>query len=277
MTAKALRQREGNRGEAVPSHQNGFTRTRPQGFKVSKQLLSSGIAEEVAVIKPEVSKGRHSEGSCTLRNEFALEHQKRSAKSTCGGMNCEMRVVRCAKTGEQRHSERAGGSKADSLVAGGQFSASFPPMSLLSSCLMKVPIQSDHRVQNPWRRAGTGSWPGSTRRTRRRSPSDADLAINVSVLVGTDYAYVPCDYWTWWGIPSVSCDLPWTWVAYRVGTLLIEMGNLGGRQPGPPPVVPRVWAGAGYSVLTPANAQNIQIAVGAVDQAFAQSPYLVTP
>jgi hypothetical protein len=108
-------------------------------------------------------------------------------------------------------------------------------------------------------------------------PIDADLAMNVSVFVGTDYAYVPCDYWGFWGIPGYGCDAPWEWVAYRVGTLLMEMGNLGGRQPGPPPVVPRVWAGAGYSVLTPANAQNIQIAVGAVDQAFAQSPYLVNP
>ena len=34
-------------------------------------------------------------------------------------------------------------------------------------------------------------------------PSDADLAINVSVLVGTDYAYVPCDYWAWWGVPDL--------------------------------------------------------------------------
>ena len=107
-------------------------------------------------------------------------------------------------------------------------------------------------------------------------PVNADLAINVSVLVGTDYAYVPCDYWTWWGIPGYSCDLPWEWIAYRVGTLLTEMGNLAGRQPGPPPVVPRVWASAGYSVLTPENAQNVQIAVTSIDQAFAQSPYLVT-
>lgn len=108
-------------------------------------------------------------------------------------------------------------------------------------------------------------------------PVDADLAMNVSVFVGTDYAYVPCDYWSWWGVPGYSCDFPWEWVAYRVGTLLMELGNLGGRQPGPPPVVPRIWAGAGYSVLTPENAQNVQIAVGAIDQAFAQSPYLVTP
>ena len=108
-------------------------------------------------------------------------------------------------------------------------------------------------------------------------PVEADLAINVSVFTGTDYAYVPCDYWSWWGVPGYSCDQPWEWVAYRVGTLLMEMGNLGGKQPGPPPVVPRVWAGAGYSVLTPSNAENVQIAIGAVDQAFAQSPYLVTP
>ena len=108
-------------------------------------------------------------------------------------------------------------------------------------------------------------------------PVNADVALNVLVFVGTDYAYVPCDYWSWWGVPGYSCDQPWEWVAYRVGTLLMEMGNLVGKQAGPPPVVPRVWAGAGYSVLTPSNAENVQIAIGAVDQAFAQSPYLVTP
>jgi hypothetical protein len=106
-------------------------------------------------------------------------------------------------------------------------------------------------------------------------PVVADLAINAGVFVGTDYAYVPCDYWGWWGYPGYGCDLPWEWVAYRVGTLLVEMGDLAHPQPGP--VFPRLWAGAGYSVLTPQRAQNVQIAVGAVDQAFAQSPYLVVP
>ena len=109
------------------------------------------------------------------------------------------------------------------------------------------------------------------------TPVDADLAMNVSVFTGTDYAYIPCDYWGWWGYPEYSCDLPWRWVPYRVGTLLMELGDLRGRQPGPPPIVPRVWAGAGYAVLTPENARNVDIAVGAVDQAFAQSPNLVTP
>lgn len=106
-------------------------------------------------------------------------------------------------------------------------------------------------------------------------PVDADLAINVSVFTGTDYAFVPCDYWPWWGIPGYGCDRPWEWVAYRVGTLLVEIGDLAHPQPGP--VIPRLWAGAGYSVLTPENARNVQIAVGAIDQAFLQSPYLVTP
>jgi hypothetical protein len=106
-------------------------------------------------------------------------------------------------------------------------------------------------------------------------PVDADLAVNVMVFTGTDYAYVPCDYWDWWGYPGYGCDLPWEWVPYRVGTLLIEMGDLAHHQPGP--VFPRLWAGAGYSVLTPSNATNVQIAVKAIDQAFAQSPYLGTP
>jgi hypothetical protein len=106
-------------------------------------------------------------------------------------------------------------------------------------------------------------------------PVDADLAMNVVVFIGTDYAYVPCDYWSWWGIPGYGCDLPWEWVPYRVGTLLVEMGAL--LQPQPGPTIPRLWAGAGYSVLTPSNAQNLQIAVAAIDQAFYQSPYLGTP
>jgi hypothetical protein len=106
-------------------------------------------------------------------------------------------------------------------------------------------------------------------------PIDANLAMNVSVFMGTDYAYVPCDYWGWWGIPGTGCDLPWEWVPYRVGTLLVEMGDLS--HPAPGPTIPRLWAGAGYSVLTPSNGSNHQIAVSAVDQAFAQSPNLVTP
>ncbi len=83
-------------------------------------------------------------------------------------------------------------------------------------------------------------------------PVDADLAINVSVLVGTDYAYVPCDYWAWWGIPGLRLrPVPGSGWPTGSARSCSRWANLGGRQPGPPPVVPRVWAGAGYSVLTP--------------------------
>ena len=109
------------------------------------------------------------------------------------------------------------------------------------------------------------------------TPPVADLAVTVLAYIGTDYVYYPCDYWGWWGYPGYGCNQPWEWVAYSTGLLLIEMGDLGNRQPGPPPVIPRLWAGAGYSVLTPENAANTAIAIRAVDQAFAQSPYLHTP
>ena len=83
-------------------------------------------------------------------------------------------------------------------------------------------------------------------RARRRRPGHQRLGYQ-----GTDYPTYPCDFWPWWGYPGYGCDLPWEWVAYRIGTLLMEMGTPRFRQPGPPAVIPRVWAGAGYSVLTP--------------------------
>jgi hypothetical protein len=109
------------------------------------------------------------------------------------------------------------------------------------------------------------------------TPPAADLAMTVEVMTGTNYVFFPCVPWGWWGYPGAGCDFPWQWVAYRTGTLVIEMGNLAGFQAGPPSVIPRLWAGVGYSVLTPENAANTSIAVGAVDQAFAQSPYLLVP
>jgi hypothetical protein len=108
------------------------------------------------------------------------------------------------------------------------------------------------------------------------TPPDADLAVTVLAMTGTNYVFFPCD-WAWWGYPEYGCDRPWDWVPYRTGTLVMEIGDMAGRQPGPPPVIPRLWAGVGYSVLTPENAANTAIAVRAVDQAFAQSPYLHTP
>lgn len=109
------------------------------------------------------------------------------------------------------------------------------------------------------------------------APPDADLAITVLGLVSTSYTYYPCDYWNAWGYPSYDCTHPWEWVAYQTGLLLVDMGDLRAIVPGNPPKVPSVWAAGGYSVLTAENSANTSLAVRAIDQAFAQSPYLKTP
>lgn len=104
-------------------------------------------------------------------------------------------------------------------------------------------------------------------------PPAVDLAIVVLGYQGTDYLYYPCDFWPWWGYPGYGCSTYWQWIPYRTGTLVIEMGNTSV----PPPdgaTIPLAWAGTGFSVLTPEASANVQIAVDAIDQAFAQSPYL---
>lgn len=110
------------------------------------------------------------------------------------------------------------------------------------------------------------------------TPPVADLAINLLALQGTNYVSYPCDYWDWWGYPGYGCDVSWNWIAYRTGTLLMVMSDL---KNAPPPSadakVKHLWAGAGYSVLTASATSNTSIAVKAVNQAFAQSPYLHTP
>jgi hypothetical protein len=108
------------------------------------------------------------------------------------------------------------------------------------------------------------------------TPTQADLSIVVLGYQGTDYLYYPCDFWPWWGYPDAGCSTGWNWVAYRTGTLIMEMGNTSVPPP-PGGTIPIVWAGAGYTVLTPGLATNVQNAVDAVDQAFLQSPYLKTP
>ncbi len=110
------------------------------------------------------------------------------------------------------------------------------------------------------------------------TPPAADLAITLFGYQGTNYVSYPCDWWNWWGYPGYGCDVGWAWIAYRTGTLVVFMSDL---KDAPPPgtdaKLKHLWAGAGFSVLTPSASQNSAIAVGAVNQAFAQSPYLHTP
>jgi len=107
-------------------------------------------------------------------------------------------------------------------------------------------------------------------------PAGTDLAVVVAALQGTDYIYYPCDWWPGWGYPGTGCDLPYEFIPYRTGALLIELGDLKNAAATAPNIqIP--WAAVAYAVLTPSSAANAQIAVDAVNQAFAQSPYLQTP
>jgi hypothetical protein len=110
------------------------------------------------------------------------------------------------------------------------------------------------------------------------APPVADLAVVAIALQATRYTVYPCNWWDWWSQPDVGCDYPWTWVAYRTGTLVVQLFDATGLSGGSaPPSVPMIWSGVGYAVLTPAASANAQNAVNAVNRMFEQSPYLVTP
>ncbi len=108
-------------------------------------------------------------------------------------------------------------------------------------------------------------------------PPNADLALNPVVLQVARSAAYPCDWWSWWSYPDYGCNSPWTWVPYTVGTLLLPLADL--RNPPPPgneAAFDVIWAGASYAVLPPGGSVTGLTAVESVNQAFAQSPYLVT-
>ncbi len=110
------------------------------------------------------------------------------------------------------------------------------------------------------------------------SPPPGDLAVNVVALRGRDFTYYPCDFWPWWQLPDFGCRIDWDWFPYRSGTLLVLLGDrVNAPPPSPDATIHQIWAAAGYSVFTPGAAANVSIAVTAVNQAFAQSPYLHTP
>jgi len=111
------------------------------------------------------------------------------------------------------------------------------------------------------------------------TPPAADLSINVTALEATKetpaYWVGYGGYWepAAWGYPSDAWSYPWTWVplAYKAGTLLVEMGDLRNASNGQIDVV---WAALGYAVSADGQIYDTPLVHQAVDQAFAQSPYL---
>jgi hypothetical protein len=111
------------------------------------------------------------------------------------------------------------------------------------------------------------------------TPPAADLAINVTALEATQQTFGSWagygGYWgpAGWGYPSDVWGYSWTWVpiTYKTGTLLVEMGDLRNESNGQIGVV---WTALGYAVSSGNQVYDTSLAYKAVDQAFAQSPYL---
>ncbi|MFN3841496.1 MAG: DUF4136 domain-containing protein [Cyclobacteriaceae bacterium] len=104
--------------------------------------------------------------------------------------------------------------------------------------------------------------------TRVEDPADADLTLFPAAWTNTTIYYW-YDYWCWyypyycgygWGYPSVS--------SYTTGTLVMTLVTDGFIEP------ERVWTSAINGLLT--RGSNITRVNKAIDQAFAQSPYLKT-
>lgn len=111
------------------------------------------------------------------------------------------------------------------------------------------------------------------------TPVAADLAVNVTAL---EVAPSEPAFWlsfpgTWqpaaFGLAGDSWVYPWSWVplAAKTGTVLVELADLGRVSGGQVEVV---WAALGYGVSAGVDAYDSTSVLGAVSQAFAQSPYL---
>ena len=112
------------------------------------------------------------------------------------------------------------------------------------------------------------------------APVAADLAVNLTALetgqTTSAFWLVYPGYWqpAVFGRAGDSWAYPWSWVPIptHAGTVLVELADLRGAAGGQVEVV---WTALGYAVAAGQNYDSAS-ALGAVDQAFAQSPYLTT-
>ncbi|HUL59722.1 MAG TPA: DUF4136 domain-containing protein [Anaeromyxobacteraceae bacterium] len=123
------------------------------------------------------------------------------------------------------------------------------------------------------------AWPGIG------TPSTADLQIKLNAALGSQAVYYPgyCGWYPYY----YGCYPSWTYAgSYSFGTLTITMGDA---KNSPPPSgnanINLVWNAALYGVLssyytgTPGSGNNVNWGRinAAVDQAFADSPYITRP
>ncbi len=110
----------------------------------------------------------------------------------------------------------------------------------------------------------------------------ADLEIKMNARLGTQDVYYEdwCDWYYYY-----YCYPGWSYAgSYSFGTLVVDMGDVlhAGPPQTPPTGLPLVWTNANYGVLASyytgcagsGNNVNWSRIQGAIDQAFAQSPYI---
>jgi hypothetical protein len=109
----------------------------------------------------------------------------------------------------------------------------------------------------------------------------ADLQIKMEATLGSQstYAYAP-GYCGWY--PYYYCYPGWTYTgSYNFGTLVLTMGDAKNATPGGK--LPLLWTAAMYGILSsyytpgaPSGGTNVNFAKiqGAINQAFADSPYI---
>ncbi|HEU4382188.1 MAG TPA: hypothetical protein VFR85_01695 [Anaeromyxobacteraceae bacterium] len=113
------------------------------------------------------------------------------------------------------------------------------------------------------------------------APPAADLVVNVTALA---VAGAGATYWNGFagysqppnlGFAGYAWSYPWPWLSVTSlpGTLLVEISDARGASAGQMVVV---WAALAYGVA-PAGDWDGPPVLAALDQAFAQSPYLMTP
>ena len=114
---------------------------------------------------------------------------------------------------------------------------------------------------------------------------NSDLGIQISYIKDVSYFYNYNDPYWWWGYPGYwgpGYWGPWdSWYypypivySYSVGSILVEIVDLKTVAPRTPNALPLVWTSYMTGLLSSSKDFNVQLAERAIDQAFAQSPYL---
>lgn len=122
--------------------------------------------------------------------------------------------------------------------------------------------------------------------TRTTVKEEADLGIQVSYIEDVNYFY---DYYThpswWWGYPGYWSPGYWGgwggWYypypirySFSVGSLLTEMIDLNAKTPRIENSLPVIWTSYMTGLVSSSNRVDVPRSIRAVDQAFAQSPYI---